>query len=303
VIGASKNVQRRNLAEIGIGAGAEAQLVGVGGKPNVDRQHPQFLQHFQNPRLRRNRQREQHEVDAGAAGKLDDVVDLAEFRAAGAGIKRARVVAVVEHAEDVDVGIVLGLERLDQLFAVDVRADDDGAAVEPAFTRPAANHRPQEQPFGNQRGQADKEERREPEPRHLAAEFGEERGADKQQEHEGPGRYHSRHLPKLTAKHLDFVDIGGLEAYHRGGGHAENGGDIFPVKAAERHDIAEIERDADEAQQYEVGDANRAGDHDRRIGPRDFLVGDGEGGLRQPAAALDRRAIRRGGRRCGCRGI
>src|ERR1700731_2559567 len=90
-----EHLQRRHLAEIGIGAGAEAQLVGVGGKPDVDRQHPQFLQHFQNPRLRRNRQREQHEVDTGAAGKFDDIVDLAEFCAARAGFQRATVVAVV----------------------------------------------------------------------------------------------------------------------------------------------------------------------------------------------------------------
>src|ERR1700730_14908645 len=86
-----ENIQRRDLAEIGIGAGAEAQLVGVGGKPDVDRQHPQFLQHFENPRLRRNRQREQHEVDTGAAGKFDDIVDLAEFCAAPAGFPRAAV--------------------------------------------------------------------------------------------------------------------------------------------------------------------------------------------------------------------
>ena len=140
-----EHVERRHLAEIGVGAGAEAQLVGVGGKPDIDRQHPQLLQHFEDARLGRDRQREQHEVDTGAAGEFDDVVDLAEFRAAGAGIQRAVVVAVVEHAEHVDVGIILGLERLDQLFAVLVRADDDGAAIEPALARPAAHQRAQEQ--------------------------------------------------------------------------------------------------------------------------------------------------------------
>ena len=42
----------------------------------------------------------------------------------------------------------------------------------------------------------------------------------------------------------------------------------------------------------EIGDAHRAGDHDRRIGPADLLVGDGKRGRRQPAAPFDRRAIR-----------
>ena len=134
-----EHVERRHLAEIGIGAGAEAQLVGVRGKADVDRQHPQLLQHFEDAGLRRDRQREQHEIDAGAAGEFDDVVDLAEFRAAGAGIERAVVVTVVEHAEHVDVGIVLLVERLDQLLAVLVGADDDGTAVEPAVKGPAAH--------------------------------------------------------------------------------------------------------------------------------------------------------------------
>src|SRR5450631_162914 len=168
-----EHIQRRHFAEIGIGAGTEAQLVGVGGKPDVHRQHPQLLQHFQNPRLRRNRQREQHEIDPGAAGEFDDVVDLAKFRAAGAGVECAIVVAVIEHAEDIDVGIVLEVERLDQLFAVLVGTDDDGAAVEPAVARPAAYHRTQEQAFGNQGSETKEEERREPKPRYLAAEFGE----------------------------------------------------------------------------------------------------------------------------------
>ncbi len=125
----------------------------------------------------------------------------------------------------------LGLERLDQLFAVLVGADDDGAAVEPALAGPAAHHRAQEQPLGDQGGEADEEERREPQPRDLAAEFGEERGADEQQEHEGPGRDHPRHLPQLAAEHLHFVDVGGLEADHGGSGHAEDRGDVFPAES------------------------------------------------------------------------
>ena len=162
-----EHVERRHLAEIGIGAGTEAQLVGMGRKPDIDRQHPQLLQHLQNARLGRDRQREQHEVDAGAARQFDDVVDLAELGAAGAGIHRAVVVAVVEHAEHLDVGIVLDLERPDQLFAVLVGADDDGAAIEPALTGPAAHQRAQEQPRGHQRREPGEEKRREPEPRNF----------------------------------------------------------------------------------------------------------------------------------------
>ena len=152
-------------------------------------------------------------------------------------------------------------------------------------------------------GEADEEKRREPEPRHLAAEFGEKGRADEQQEHEGPGRDHPRHLPELTAEHLHFVDVGGLEADHCGHGHAEDGGDVFPVKAAARNDIAEIERDADHADQQEIGEPYAARDHDRRIGAVHFLVGHGKGGRRQPTPAFERRAVGGSGHRGGCRGI
>ena len=115
---------------------------------------------FSISRMRRfggDRQREQHQVDAGAARELDDVVDLAELRAAGAGVHRAVVVAIVEHAEDVDVEILgLRVQRLDQLFAVVVGADDDGAAVETALAAPAAHHRAQDQAAGDQKARPTK---------------------------------------------------------------------------------------------------------------------------------------------------
>ena len=63
------------------------------------------------------------------------------------------------------------------------------------------------------------------------AELGEERGADEQQEHEGPGRDHPRHLPQLAAEHLDFVDVGGLEADHRGGGHGDDRRRYIPSRS------------------------------------------------------------------------
>jgi hypothetical protein len=39
-------------------------------------------------RVCRNRKREQHQIDPGAAGELDNVVDLAEFRLPGTGNER-----------------------------------------------------------------------------------------------------------------------------------------------------------------------------------------------------------------------
>src|SRR5689334_5521417 len=51
-----ENVEGWHLAQIGIGAGTKPQLVGVRRQPDVDWQHPQFFQHLENARFRRNRQ-------------------------------------------------------------------------------------------------------------------------------------------------------------------------------------------------------------------------------------------------------
>ena len=162
------------MPRIGIGARAEAQLVGVRGQPDIDRQHPQLLQHFQNSRLGRNRQGEQHEVDAGAPRKFHDVVHLAALGAAGAGVQRAAVIAVVEHAENIEIGILLDIEKLNQLFSALVGADDDGAPVQPALACPVPDQRAQRQPLDDQRRQSDEEKCRKPDSRHRVAELDEE---------------------------------------------------------------------------------------------------------------------------------
>src|SRR5262245_20712339 len=101
----------------------------------------------------------------------------------------------------------------------------------------------------------------------------------------------------MPAEQLHLVDIGGLEADHGGGGHAEDRREKLPVKAAERNDIPEIERDADGAQHREVDDTDCARNHDRRVGAANFLIGDGKSGRSEPAAPFDRRAVDGGGRR------
>src|SRR3954451_18837644 len=259
-----EHVQRRHLANIGIGAGAEAQLVGVRGEADIHRQHPELLQHLQDARLGGDRPSEHQEIYPGAAGELDDIVILAELARAGTGVERAAVVAVVEHAEHVDVGILLLLQGLDQLFAVAVGADDDGAAVEPALAPPGAHQRAQHQTLAEERGEPEDVEGGKPQPRNFAAELGEEGDADEQQEDERPGRDHPRHLPELTAEQLHLIDVGSLEADN---GANRNGDDLRGIDLAEganmRHDIAEIEDDSDEAEQREIGEAYEAGDHDR----------------------------------------
>ena len=75
-----EHVEHRRLADIGIGARPKAQPVGVRGEADVDRQHPELAQHLQDALLGGDRQREDHEIDAGRAREFDEIVDVAELR-------------------------------------------------------------------------------------------------------------------------------------------------------------------------------------------------------------------------------
>ena len=112
-----EDIEHRDFAEIGIGAGPETQFVGVRGQADIHRQHPQLLEHLQNAGFGRDRQREQHEIEPGPPREFEHVVDLAELRASGAGIECTRVVAVIEYAENFDVRVRLRSQRLDEIFS------------------------------------------------------------------------------------------------------------------------------------------------------------------------------------------
>ena len=90
-------------------------------------------------RFRRDRQREDHEVDARAPAEFDQIVDGAELALAGAIGAAAIVAAVVEQADDVDAGVLLPAQFLDHASAGIAAADDDRAAGETAFARPFAH--------------------------------------------------------------------------------------------------------------------------------------------------------------------
>src|SRR6185437_5618712 len=180
-------VEHGHGADIGVGAWAELQLVGMGSKPDIDRQHPQLLQHLQDAAFRRNRQREDHQIDARAAAEFDQIVDRAELALSGAFGAAAIVAAVVEQADDFDAGILLPPQILDHSTAEIAAADDYRAPREAAFARPAAHRVEQQISREDEDRKAADIEGAEPEPREHFPGFGEKRRADGQQEHQRPG--------------------------------------------------------------------------------------------------------------------
>ncbi len=87
----------------------------------------------------------------------------------------------------------------------------------------------------------------------------------------------------MPAKGLNLIDIGGLERQHRQERNAEDGADVIPGKAIDRHHVPEIERKPDRRDQGDFDHAHDAGKHDRRIGPLETLRGDLERGGRERA--------------------
>ena len=182
-----EDVEHRNVADVGIGARAEAQLAHVRGEPHVDRQHPQLAHHVEHALFGGQRQRHQDEVDAGAAGELDQVVDRAELGNAGHHLGAAVAAAVVEHAADAQIRVGLVRERAHQRLALAAAADDDHAPHQPPGARPAPHQRGEHQPVGEQRGERRQIPAGRPAAREGVVELDEEGEGERDQEHQGPG--------------------------------------------------------------------------------------------------------------------
>src|SRR5579875_1249958 len=137
-----ENIDERNRAGVGIGMGPELQLAHMRRKANIDGQDPQLAQHLQEPLLGRDRQREDDEIYACSAREFEKIVDRAELRKAGDDVRRTFVGAVVENAEDLQVGRRLRKKLLEQSIGRRPAADERGAPNEPAsLDEPIDNER------------------------------------------------------------------------------------------------------------------------------------------------------------------
>ena len=234
------------------------------GKPDVDRQHPELFEHLQDAALGRDRQRKDHEIDAGPPRELYEVIDGAELARAVCALRRTFVAAVVEHSDHAHIGIALLPQRLDQRLAGRPAANDGGAPREAAFPGPAPHQHEQGAAENQERDEFDDVETAEPDPRELLASLGKERNADQDEEHHRPCGGEPEILLLVAAERLHLVDVSDLERKRRHQRHAGDGRDVAPFEAGLRHDVAHVNQHAYQCNKRALDHANRAGQHDWR---------------------------------------
>ncbi len=99
-------------------------------EPNVDRQNPELAQHLQQALFGGNRQGKDNEVYSRAAREFDEIVDRAELGKSRHNLGRALVRPVVENTENLQIGLKLLGELLQEAIGGRSAADEHGAPDE-----------------------------------------------------------------------------------------------------------------------------------------------------------------------------
>ena len=262
--GLVEDVEEGDLADEGIGARPEAQLVGVRRQADVDRQHPELAHHLQHAVLGRDGQRHDEQVDARDAAEIDQFGDIAELRVAGDDRRRTGVLAVVEDAADADVVVGLGLDGADQLLGRFTAADDDGAAFEPARVDPVPHQAGEGQAEGSEDEEARDVPGGHPDAREGAADLAEEGDHGEEDEDGRPGEEDAAELKTATAEGRDRIAVGKLDHDDGEQRTADERRHVPPGEALIGPDIGEIDDAADDKDRGEFDEAGKAGEQDRR---------------------------------------
>ncbi|MNE28263.1 hypothetical protein D3C80_1216990 [compost metagenome] len=133
---------------MGIGAGTETQLVGMGRDADIDRQHPELAQKLENACLGAERQGDDQHIEFRQTGEFHQFRKGAKLRITGDNLGRALALPVVENPADTDIIVRLLLQRADEVSGRIAAADDDGAAFHHAVAAPVANGEAEQQPTG-----------------------------------------------------------------------------------------------------------------------------------------------------------
>ena len=102
----------------------------MGREADVDRQDPELLEQLQDADFGGRGQGDDHEVDGGETGEVDEVGGIAELGKALLTLRTAVVVAIVEDAENGQLVTAGFLQRGNQRFGHGAAAEDDGPLLQ-----------------------------------------------------------------------------------------------------------------------------------------------------------------------------
>ena len=158
---AVEDVDHRHVADVGIGARAEAQLVGVRSETECRAAAPTASSASR--RMRPSAEIGSEKMTRSTRVRRPNSTrssTLPNLRWPARSALRAIAAAVVEQADDLDAGIFLPAQFLDHRGANIAASDNDGAAGEAAFARPFAHQQEQCAARSDQRSKPERHNRR-----------------------------------------------------------------------------------------------------------------------------------------------
>ena len=149
------DVDERHVADIGIGARPEPELVAVRRQADIDRQHPQLLEQLEQAPLGRDRQRHDEEIEPRVPRELRPADRYC--RASDSRRRRARPACCRDRRTCRRCGCRYPVEASSALIkssAAGPPPDDHGAAVETSLSDPAPDQQRHGEPFAEQRDES-----------------------------------------------------------------------------------------------------------------------------------------------------
>ena len=232
-------------------------------EPDIDRQHPEFAQHLQEPLLRRDRQREDHEIETRVAREFDEIVDGSELWKAADYIGRTVIDTIVEEAADAQIGALLRHQVLQHLFRRCAAADDDRAPIKAADLGEVMHDHGDDAANEQQDRQPAEIPGEKPDARENPVKLQKEDCRECHQEDKRPSAGEPEALIKRRPEGAEMIDVERFEREERKDRHREDRDVISRLVAPDRRHVERVNEHAARRNQDRLDDAGEAGKHDR----------------------------------------
>ena len=195
-----------------------------------------------------------------------EIVDGAQLGKARDDVLRTIAEAVVEHAVDAQVRVLLRGELGQQLLARRTAAHHRDAAVEASRARESPRDDRHDATLDHEATEGHGEPAQKPDTRKGAIELGEKDDRQRGEEHQRETAREAEALIDRMAEGADVIDAQRLKHDDRASGHGGNGDEIFNRVARFGGQIEPVDEEAARQNDQEIKQSNEARENDGRIG-------------------------------------